>query len=134
MRPLRILIADDDLLTLEILKLMFEVYGDVTAVTDGVEAIDTYETEASKYHRSTPYDFVCLDIHMPGRSGLEVLELIRNFEEDNHFTSIAKIAVVTSDRDPALLTLALCKLCDEYCTKPLSTADVKNLLESCELI
>lgn len=67
-----ILISDDDIEFRETLRGMFEPRGYRTFVTgDGQEAVEIV--------RSEPIHLALLDLHMPRLSGLEVLELIKQF-------------------------------------------------------
>ena len=67
-----ILISDDDVEFRETLRGMFEPRGYRTIVAgDGEEAVEIV--------RSEPIHLVLLDLHMPKLSGLEVLQLIKQF-------------------------------------------------------
>lgn len=67
-RPLRILVADDDpyqlRATLALLELELPAGTVVEGVPDGLAALSRITLE--------PFDVLVLDLHMPGRSGLEV--------------------------------------------------------------
>jgi len=70
-KPARVLVVDDDNLMREVLKALlrdegFEVVGEAR---DGQSALALLE-------RLLP-DIVCLDVNMPGMSGIEVLKAIR---------------------------------------------------------
>lgn len=67
--------AEDDALTRMEVKEKMEAKGwRVIEAADGIEAFDRYE----EYHP----DLVILDVIMPGRTGLEVLQLIRTRDQD----------------------------------------------------
>lgn len=91
MRPITVVVADDDTHIRDLLRLRLDLDGrfDVVAeAADGVQALDALRT-----HRP---DVVVLDIGMPRMTGLEVLEQMH--------TELPGIKVVlfTSLRDPAL--------------------------------
>lgn len=67
----RVLVVDDDTLMREILKAILrdEGYGLFGEAKDGVSALAQLE-------RGRP-DLICLDVNMPGMSGLEVLKAIQ---------------------------------------------------------
>jgi len=71
-KPARVMVVDDDTLMREVLKALlrdekFEVVGEAR---DGQSALALLE-------RSRP-DIVCLDVNMPGMSGIDVLKSIRS--------------------------------------------------------
>jgi two-component system chemotaxis response regulator CheY len=80
-----ILIADDDLLVLSMLKKGLEPYGAVTALQDSTEVVDTC--------LQIMPDILILDLHLPGQSGLEILDEIMMFDQD------AYILMLSSDTD-----------------------------------
>ena len=69
--PTRVLVVDDDTLMREVLKALLREEGFVVAgeAKDGASALAQME-------RSRP-DLVCLDVNMPGMSGLDVLKSIK---------------------------------------------------------
>lgn len=78
-KPIRILIADDDLDEIELLKTAFDKHPDfevVACVNSGQEIID-----AVKKSNTLP-DVVFTDMYMPVLSGLEATEILR-MEEQN---------------------------------------------------
>ena len=75
MENVQVLFAEDDALTRMEVKEKMEAKGwHVIEAEDGVKAFDRYE----EYHP----DLVILDVAMPCRTGLEVLQLIRTRDQD----------------------------------------------------
>ncbi len=67
---MKILYAEDDVLVQKIVVLSLIRLGyEVTTVDDGLEAIETIESET--------FDLVILDLFMPKKSGFEVVEYMR---------------------------------------------------------
>lgn len=65
--PARILVADDNATNQEVIRLILENAGfNVHVVGDGEEALDALESES--------FDVALVDMHMPNRSGLEVIK------------------------------------------------------------
>jgi len=70
---LRILVAEDNQISQQIIAMMLQAGGHVvTLVGDGDDVLETY--------RNAAFDVVILDMHMPGRTGLEVARVIRTLE------------------------------------------------------
>ena len=66
MKSCSILLVDDDLGILEVVKTQLESQGHrVTAVVDGTQALAAMETG--------PFDLVVTDVFFPGRDGIEVI-------------------------------------------------------------
>ena len=78
----QILVIDDDLVTRILLQRLLEQDGhDVTAVESGEEGFAHYHA-----HRS---DLVITDLIMPGMSGLDVIEALREEFEDAKIIGIS---------------------------------------------
>lgn len=89
MEKVQILFAEDDTLTrLEVKEKMEEKGWEVIEAEDGIKAFERYED----YKPS----LVILDVDMPGRTGLEVLQLIRTRDQD---TPVIIYSSLTSEKD-----------------------------------
>jgi two-component system chemotaxis response regulator CheY len=80
-----ILIADDDQLILAQLKNFLEPYATVIALQDGTEVVDTC--------LQIMPDILILDLHLPGQSGMDILDEILMFDQD------AYVLMLSSDTD-----------------------------------
>ncbi len=70
---LRVLVAEDNQISQQIIAMMLQAGGHlVTLVSDGESVLETY--------RNASFDVVILDMHMPGRTGLDVARAIRLLE------------------------------------------------------
>jgi DNA-binding response OmpR family regulator len=107
----RILWVDDeiDLLKPHLLFLQARGYH-VDAISNGDDALELM--------RDAPYDLVLLDEQMPGRSGLEVLEIMRR--ADPH----QRVVMVTKSEEDHTMTEAIGRRVDEYLVKPTSPRQV----------
>lgn len=111
----RILWVDDevDLLKPHLLFLQQRGYH-VDAITNGDDALALLGE-----HR---YDLVLLDEQMPGRRGLEVLEILRR--RDPH----AKVVMVTKSEEDRTMTEAIGRRVDDYLVKPTSPRQVLSVV------
>jgi len=111
----RILWVDDeiDLLPPHLLFLQARGYH-VDAISNGDDALELM--------RGAPYDLVLLDEQMPGRRGLEVLELMRR--EDPH----QRVVMVTKSEEDQTMTEAIGRRVDDYLVKPTSPRQVLSVV------
>jgi CheY-like chemotaxis protein len=104
----RVLMVDDEKTVADAYALRLEDVAEVTVAYSGEAALDTIGD------RRVP-DVVLLDRHMPGMSGDEVLERIRERELETRV-----IMVTAIDPDLGVLDMPF----DDYLSKPVDRADV----------
>jgi two-component system chemotaxis response regulator CheY len=121
----RILVADDELVSRSKMQHIMQQFGDCDAVDDGRDAVEMFR---AAWESPPPYDLICLDVHMPVVSGTKALRLIREAEEEMGLGSgaRARIVMVTSDAGHATVRSSLESGCDEYVVKPLNPERVKR--------
>jgi CheY-like chemotaxis protein len=91
--PYSVLVADDDRATRELLADIVAGQGFRTVLAgDGEEAVDLV--------RKVPVHLALLDLHMPGLTGLETLQLVRQFN------AVLPCILVTAETDTRVLRLA----------------------------
>ena len=106
----RVLVVDDDVKTVELVKLYLNRDGyRVMTAYDGIEAL--------RLAREGHPDLIVLDLMLPGMSGLEVCRTLRN-ESD---VPIIMLTAMTTDQDK-LNGLELGA--DDYMTKPFSPREL----------
>ncbi|UCC23848.1 MAG: response regulator [Gemmatimonadales bacterium] len=111
----RILWVDDEVELLRPHLLFLQARGyHVDAIANGDDALALL--------RENPYDLVLLDEQMPGRRGLEVLEILRR--EDPH----ARVVMVTKSEEDRTMTEAIGRRVDDYLVKPTSPRQVLSVV------
>lgn len=120
---MRILIAEDDVVSRKLMWKILSDYGDCDLVINGLEAIDAFLL-ALKDHE--PYDLICLDIMMPKVDGVKVLKTIRDMEMQNQIKNPVKIIMTTALGETEVVDDAFIKGANAYATKPL---DIEKLIE-----
>src|SRR5690606_39368333 len=89
-RPMRILVADDQSANLMVLRRVLEKAGHrPQVVDDGEDVLVALESQS--------FDAVIIDLHMPGASGLEVLKQARFMEAGKRRTPFI---MLTADATP----------------------------------
>ena len=106
-KPYSVLITDDDRGCREALREIIEPEGFHTLLaSSGEEALDIV--------RDKPIDLAFLDMNMPKLSGLETLELVRQFN------AMLPVILVTADRTETLMRQALRAHAYSVIAKPVS--------------
>ena len=116
--PLRILIAEDNDLNLQLMGLMFQQLGFAFEVAkNGQEAVDKV--------RDQDFDLVFMDVQMPVMNGFEATEEIRKMATKQSLIIIALSANAFEDDQKKALEVGM----DDYLTKPLRLAVLASKLE-----
>ncbi len=113
----RILIADDDPSNRRVLQGYLSKIGICDFVANGPECLAALERA---WDEGNPYSLICLDIHMPILSGMQVLQLLREREEERGILGLdgVKVIMITSDDLPKTILKAFRNGCEAYHVKP----------------
>lgn len=117
-----ILIVEDSPIQQAILESFLEGHDyEISLACDGEEAVS--------YALNTPFDIILLDVHMPGISGLEVLEKIKKSGASTN----SKVILISSDANEETSKVAMDLGASDYILKPVSSHQllekVKQLIE-----
>lgn len=119
MKPLKILIVEDDKVSLMVLALMLKEKGHfVESAENGSEAL--------LFHSKCQYDVIFMDIQMPIMDGIEATAIIREREGRHRHTPIIALTAyaLVGDREK-FLAHGL----DEYIPKPIEMNTLFRILE-----
>ncbi|MCJ8346152.1 response regulator [bacterium] len=109
-KHLNVLCCEDQESNIELLSIFLEDLGyDFTIATNGYDAVNLF--------RDNEYDLVLMDICMPGMSGLEAIEIIRQFETE-HLKTPVPILAVTGNTSPENIECYLSIGFNDYVAKP----------------
>ncbi|MDF2605957.1 MAG: cheY7 [Bacillales bacterium] len=130
---MRILIAEDDLVSRKFLQKFFSEYGECDVVVDGLEALDAYLMSMKD---NEPYDLICLDIMMPKVDGVKALKAIRDYERQQKIQpeDKAKIIMITALADTQYVHNAFDAGCEAYAAKPVDINKLTDVMKKLELI
>ncbi len=122
---MKILIAEDDLVSRKFLSKVLSKYGECDMVVDGLEAIDAY---MMSMREEEAYDLICLDIMMPKVDGVKVLKTIRDLELQKGISpeDRVKIIMTTALGETQVVQTSFEYGCDAYASKPI---DIAKLIE-----
>src|ERR1700674_583303 len=117
----RILVVDDQEVNVRLLEGMLRIagYTSVESTTD--------PNEVCELHRANHYGLILLDLQMPGMDGFQVMEGLKEIEQDGYLP----ILVVTAQPDHKLRALEAGA--KDFVSKPFDMADLRarvhNILE-----
>jgi HD-like signal output (HDOD) protein/DNA-binding NarL/FixJ family response regulator len=114
---MKILIADDELVSRKLMERILTGYGECEAVENGTATIEAFKTACED---GKSFDLITLDISMPDMSGLDVLFQIRDMEKQKEVPADRRTVVimVTASADKDTILKAIQSGCDDYIAKP----------------
>jgi len=110
--PLKLLLVDDSLLIRQTLRIILHDLYEIQAAVDGQDGIECY--------LSGHPDVIILDMNMPKKSGLEVIEHIRGACQDQDTYILMLTSEETSDSKSAALNAGA----NDYLTKPFNKVEL----------
>lgn len=128
---LKILIAEDDMVSRKLIWKVLSTYGNCDLVINGIEAIDAIMLSLQE---NEPYDLICLDIMMPKVDGIKVLKTLRDLECQNNVENTSKVVMITALSETDVVNDSFGKGADAYATKPLDIEQFLTVLRKLELI
>lgn len=130
---MRILIAEDDMVSRKFLQKFLERYGECDIAADGLETIDSF---LYAINENKPYDLICLDIMMPKLDGIKALKIIRDIEVEKKITEAGKVKVImtTALNDKKTVTAAFDAGCEAYAWKPIDVMKFSETMKNLDLI
>ncbi|WP_094605101.1 Sporulation initiation phosphotransferase F [Sporomusa silvacetica DSM 10669] len=130
---MRILIAEDDMVSRKFLSKFLSQYGECDLTVDGLEALDAFLLSLKD---NNPYDLVCLDIMMPRVDGVKVLKTIRQLERQNGVLpeEHAKVIMVTALGETNYVQQSFELGCDAYAAKPIDIDQLVKVMEKLGLV
>lgn len=126
---MRILLVDDEAVSLKKLDTIMSQLGDTLPVLSGADAIEAFKQAWADWR---PFDLLCLDVSMPEVDGTEVLYEVRRLEKEKSVEEDKriKILMVTSHSDRDTVMTCVQAGCDGYIFKPFNFTTLMDKLES----
>jgi len=130
---MRILIAEDDLISRTVISKLLSIYGECDITVDGIQAIEAFVIGMDS---GKPYDLICLDVIMPKVDGIKALRIIRELEEKRKIevSKRAKIIVTTALGETDYVMSAFKTDMEVYVGKPLGIDSMEKAMGKLGLI
>jgi len=118
--PLRILVAEDNLVNQKVVLRMLEKFGyEADVANNGLEAVDAVSRRL--------YDLVLMDVHMPEMDGIEATQIIRHtLAPEQQPRIVALTAAAMLEDQEACLAAGM----DSFVTKPVRPDRLAEVLQS----
>lgn len=129
----RILVVEDDLISRRLLTSIMSKYGHCDVATSGAEGIVSFLLALEEGH---PYEFMLLDIMMPGMDGRRMLRQVRSMEEQTprQNSTPCKVIMVSGLDDKESVLGSFREGCEGYLVKPLDRTKMDELLHKLGLV
>ena len=130
---MKILLAEDDLVTRKFMQNFLSNYGECDVTVDGMEAVDAFMMAMEE---GEPYDLVCLDIMMPVMDGYQALLGIRNLEKERNIAEedAVKGIMTTALNDEKNVKMEFDLGCTIYSGKPIDKEKFEMALKKLGMI
>lgn len=116
--PLRILVAEDNLVNQKIIRMMLQKFGyEIDIAKDGLIAVEMFLAKGD-------YDIVFMDIQMPNMDGFEASRRIQQQDTVRKPIIIALTANAMEGDKEACLEVGM----DDYLTKPITSSSIESAL------
>jgi PAS domain S-box-containing protein len=121
--PLKLLIAEDNLINQELMLAMFDKMGYTPVIAnDGIEALNSL--------RANSFDIVFLDVQMPRMNGLEAAgHIVNEWAEISTNPVRPKLIALTANAMQGDRELCLAAGMDDYISKPVSFDTLRKIIE-----
>ncbi len=127
---MRVLIAEDDMISRKIMLKMLETKGECDFAMNGIEAVDAVYLSMKE---KRPYDLICLDIMLPKIDGLSVLKSIRDLERQMG-TETAIVIIITALETEKVVKEAFDIGANAYATKPIDKSKFLEVLSKFKMV
>lgn len=120
-RPLKVLHVDDDPMNLRVVQEILGAFGhDAVMACSGQEALERLAVEA--------FDIMLLDIHMPGMTGVDVIERLRSSSGPERDTPVIALTADVYSRRPAeYVALGF----NDFVSKPILVSGLMATIKRC---
>jgi len=116
-----ILIAEDNKTNQLLVKLLLDDYGlKYTVANDGLESVDIY--------KSSSFDLILMDDHMPNMSGVEAFKEIRDYEKKNGLSPTPVVALTANVMEDDIKRFSETGM-DDFLAKPLGNNELYRVLK-----
>ena len=114
---MKFLIVDDEAVSRQILIKTLSEFAECESAENGIQALETYK---KGWENWAPFDLISLDINLPELDGKEVLQTIRDLENEKKVPKDKRVKILMTSASADKETILACAQmgCDDYISKP----------------
>jgi two-component system chemotaxis response regulator CheY len=121
---MRILIVDDEAVSLTKLQTLLASYGDCDVTSSGEQALEMYKKAQAE---AKPYALITMDIQMPGMNGQDTVAVIRDWEKMK-LLAPTRIVMVTVASDMKTVSTSMQSGADAFLVKPFNEESIREVV------
>lgn len=118
---MRCLVIDDEPTARLHLRLLLEERGKVDEAPDAIAGLQRIRDAIAD---NDPFDLVCIDLSMPGPSGIEAIKMVQEVDKKLRHGKHTNVVVVTASDDQKDIRAALHQHVDGYLLKPVTPGQI----------
>lgn len=125
MKKIKSLIVEDNSIAQKLIQNMLKDFGSCDTADDGLQGWEKVKNAVSEHRH---YDLICLDIQMPKKDGIELLEEIRKLERKSNGVKKSIIIMVTALSDEEIIRKCVKLGCSSFLVKPVEKENLTKIL------
>ena len=123
---MRCLVIDDEPTARLHLRLLLEARGPVDEAPDAIAGLQRIRDAVAD---NDPYDLVCIDLSMPGPSGIDAIKMVQEVDKKLRQGKHTNVVVVTASDDQKDIRAALHQHVDGYLLKPVTPGQIVDTID-----
>ena len=123
---MRCLVIDDEPTARLHLRLLLEARGPVDEAPDAIAGLQRIRDAIAD---NDPFDLVCIDLSMPGPSGIEAIKMVQEVDKKLRHGKHTNVVVVTASDDQKDIRAALHQHVDGYLLKPVTPGQIVETID-----
>lgn len=123
---MRSLVIDDEPTARLQLRFLLESRGPVDEAPDAIAGLQRIRDAVAD---NDPYDLVCIDLSMPGPSGIDAIKMVQEVDTKLRHGKHTNVVVVTASDDQKDIRAALHQHVDGYLLKPVTPGQIVDTID-----
>lgn len=123
---MRSLVIDDEPTARMQLRFLLESRGPVDEAPDAIAGLQRIRDAVAD---NDPYDLVCIDLSMPGPSGIDAIKMVQEVDKKLRQGKHTNVVVVTASDDQKDIRAALHQHVDGYLLKPVTPGQIVDTID-----
>ena len=131
MKKIKSLVVEDNFVVQKLIRNILKDFGPCNTADDGLIGWEKVKKAVSEHSH---FDLICLDIQMPNKDGIELLEEIRLIEKEKQIEKKSIIIMVTAFGGPEIIRKCVKTGCNSFLVKPVDKTNLTKVLKRHKII